>query len=663
MNLVLGIDAGGTYTDCVVVDADGSQVLHKAKTLTTKHDLTQCLQACITGVPADLLGRITMACLSTTLATNAIVEGHGCRVGLVLIGSTPSGKLPTPRPVLVKGKFDIKGRLVENIDPAQVREAVDALRGQVDVVAVSGYASVRCPEHELFVKAVIEDRLDLPVVCAHELTPRLGYYDRTVTAVLNAKLIPLVCHLMDSAREVLTKRGVDAPLMLVRGDGTLMAESWARSKPIETILSGPAASAIGAVHLSGRSDSFVVDIGGTTTDVVNVTNGRLVLRPDGATVGGWTTHVRAAEVFTVGLGGDSRIYLDGQKRLQVGPTKSVSYALAGARYPQLIDDLERMWSERLHLGFRNTDQEAFVLVATDERLPYSSDERLITDVLRSGPRTLQHLDRTLKMTGLRQVLGELITWGVIERISLTPTDLWHVTGEFRAWDVRAAELALQISAEQWGGTSHVFSEHVQRAIRDRLELAAVRAATYVDRQDLDLTEGGAADYFLNRLCFTPTSTTLRANYHLLKPVVGIGAPAATWLAEDRAGSLLQAEVPEHAEVANAIGAAVAHAVESVEVLIRHETVTGKFIAFSPMGRLACETLDEATAQAIRSGADFILGLAGDTPPSIESRVEDFEIASLEHGRKLLVERVVHVTARFTEPRPAAYPTSGGVHHA
>lgn len=650
MNTILGLDAGGTYTDCVIVAAEGHQVLHKAKTLTTKNDLTQCLEASFAGLPLELLPGISLVCLSTTLATNAIVEGRGCKEGLILIGSRPAGRLPTPRHALVQGRFDIKGRLVEHLDPAQVLDAVESFRNQVEAIAVSGYASVRSPEHELFVKAVIEDRLGIPVACAHELTSQLGYHERTVTAVLNAKLIPLVCDLMDSVKSVMARYGVKAPLMMVRGDGTLMPEGRARSKPIETILSGPAASAIGAVHLSGRLDSLVLDIGGTTTDVANIAAGRLSIRSEGARVGGWSTQVRAAEVFTVGLGGDSRIFLDSDKSLRIGPVKSVSYAMAGARYPQLVDELERIWSERAHLGFRYADHEAFAWVKKDGQSAYTAQESAILEVLREAPHTLHHLLQAVKPPGLRATLAELIQFGVVERISLTPTDIWHISGEYRPWDVRAAELALRIAAEQRGVSGPELIGQIQRMLRDRLDVATIRAAMYVDGQASDIDAGGAADYFVNRLSFKPDSQLLRASYRLLKPVVGIGAPAATWLAGGPDDSLFRAEVPEHAEVANAIGAAVAHAVENVEVLIRQDTVTGKYLVFSPTGRTALATLEEATSYGLASGKEFVTSLAGGTSYQLESQVDDFEIVSLDQDQKLFVERVITLSVRF-EPAP------------
>ena len=127
-------------------------------------------------------------------------------------------------------------------------------------------------------------------------------------------------------------RGIKAPLMIVKSDGSLMTDAMARSKPIETILSGPAASVIGGIFLSGQQDAFVMDIGGTTTDIANVSDGHLNIRDEGAKVGGWYTRARAVEVFTSGLGGDSRIYVDSHKKIRIDTCKSIPLCMDVASF-------------------------------------------------------------------------------------------------------------------------------------------------------------------------------------------------------------------------------------------------------------------------------------------------------------------------------------------
>jgi len=307
MPLLLGIDTGGTYTDGVIVDGDSpnKEVLHKAKTLTTKEDLSVGIRNCINRLDFTDYRKISLVSLSTTLATNAIVEGKGCEVGLLLIGQLPSGKLPVEHYQVLQGRYDIRGKLLSGLREDECRQSIEQLKGKVEAVAISGYASVRNPAHELMLKGMVREILDLPVVCAHELTSLLGFYDRTVTAVLNARLIPIITELIRAVRVVLGEKGIQAPVMIVKGDGSLMEASIAQERSIETLLSGPAASVIGSRFLTGTENAIILDMGGTTTDIANVDNGKVKIRKDGARVGGWLTRVQSAEIYTYGVGGDS----------------------------------------------------------------------------------------------------------------------------------------------------------------------------------------------------------------------------------------------------------------------------------------------------------------------------------------------------------------------
>ncbi|NMA14760.1 MAG: hydantoinase/oxoprolinase family protein, partial [Clostridia bacterium] len=251
MSLVLGIDTGGTYTDGVVVDLTEKKIIAKGKSLTTREDLAIGIRNCINHLEFNQFDQINAVSLSTTLATNSIVEGRGCTVGLVLIGHEPLGTLPTEHIGVISGGHDIKGFAQEDLDLSEARRVLERFRGVVDAIAVSGYLSIRNPEHELQIRDLVQETLHLPVVCAHQLTTSLGFHERTVTAVLNARLMPIIEELMVSVKEVLNEREIDAPVMIVKGDGSLMSETLAKEKPIDTILSGPASSIIGSTFLTG----------------------------------------------------------------------------------------------------------------------------------------------------------------------------------------------------------------------------------------------------------------------------------------------------------------------------------------------------------------------------------------------------------------------------
>ena len=144
--------------------------------------------------------------------------------------------------------------------------------------------------------------------CSHHLSAKLNGPKRALTALLNARLIGMIDRLIGRAQDALIASGVNAPLMVVRGDGALISAAMARERPIETILSGPAASIVGARWLTGAEHALVSDIGGTTTDIAVLRDGRPTIDPAGAQVGPYRTMVEAVAMRTSGLGGDSEVH-------------------------------------------------------------------------------------------------------------------------------------------------------------------------------------------------------------------------------------------------------------------------------------------------------------------------------------------------------------------
>src|SRR5690606_27963105 len=164
------------------------------------------------------------------------------------------------------------------------------------------------------------------------LTSKLGGPRRALTTLLNARLISMIDRLIAATEGFMSMRGIACPLMVVRGDGALVSAAFARARPIETILSGPAASLVGACHITGLHDAVVSDIGGTTTDVAVLDGGRPRLDPEGATVGGFRTMVEAVSMRTFGLGGDSEVALEAgvlEPKILLGPRRLVPLSLAG----------------------------------------------------------------------------------------------------------------------------------------------------------------------------------------------------------------------------------------------------------------------------------------------------------------------------------------------
>lgn len=636
--VILGIDTGGTYTDAVLLDAASGAVRGSAKRLTTHGRLEDGICAALAAIFPEARGEVCSVHLSTTLATNAAVENRTARCALLFLGQKPEGRFPVQRQILLHGRMDIKGYEVEPVDAQEVTRAAQALRGEVEAVAVSGFASVRNPAHERRVRELLQAELEVPVVCAHELTAELGFYERSVTAALNAGLIPSVTAFLRAIRAALARFGIDAPLMIVRSDGTLSSAESAMRRPVDTILSGPAASAIGAARLCGLRDCLAVDMGGTTTDVIHVENGRLELLQSGAQIGHWQTAVRAAAIHTAGVGGDSRIRWQ-QGRFQIGPERCVPISRAAAQRPEVLKGL-RALQERGGADFQFQDYELYVAELWP---PEAEAERALWAQLQT-PKTLHALFRAGLGPELPTRLEGLVRRGCVQRIALTPTDLLHAAGELDTGDAEASELALEVAAEAAGLTREAFLDGAREAVLRNIGCAILRAALYFQQPELSraLTACGAAESLLWPAQAQPL---LETRGQLKLRVAAAGAPAERWVAE--AARRLGAEVcvASHAEVANAVGAAASAMTERLEVLIRQDAVTGAYFVYSPFSRLECASLEEATTRAEAAGRIFLDDRTR-CGAKITSSVQDLRMA--DGG---LLERSVCLTAEQTKNAP------------
>ena len=352
----LGIDTGGTHTDAVVFDPELNSVVITAKAETTHHDLaigiSEVLEKlarldCPGGLSA--IGRIH---LSTTLATNAIAENKGRRVGLILMGYDQEqaevgrlvAELPQVSPVFVDGSHDYYGVENEPLDKAALLSAVEELEPEVTGWAVSGFFSVKNPAHEMEAAGLIRSLSSKPVTMGRDLTGRLDAMRRAATAALNAGLVGIIGSLLDAVNTSALKVGLKARLMVVKGDGSLVSEEWARTKPIETVVSGPAAGLVGARLLSrgflnkDERNFWVLDVGGTTSDLALVKNGLPAVNPNGARVGEWETMTLAVETRTRGLGGDSLVAFE-KGRIVLGPRRVLPLCRLARRWPKVVDQL------------------------------------------------------------------------------------------------------------------------------------------------------------------------------------------------------------------------------------------------------------------------------------------------------------------------------------
>ena len=580
MTIALGIDTGGTYTDAVLVNSQTGEVLSTAKALTTKHDLSigiqETISAALNGdhksVPPET---ISMVALSTTLATNAIAESHGAPVCLLLIGYDPElirqykfqHDLATNDIFYINGGHDIHGDEITPLDEQAAKEAIMKRREHVDAFAVSGYFGALNPGHELRVKQMIKDMGDLPVTCGHELSTRFNSIRRATTVALNARLIPIIHDLIDNVRLVLEHLSIRAPLMIVKGDGSLVRAEWAQKRPVETVLSGPAASAIGAFQLAGKQDVWAIDVGGTTTDIVELRQGRPRVNPEGANIGGWRTMVEAVDVNTMGLGGDSHIHGTSEKRILIGPKRVVPLCKLAAEYPQVLSILQRQ--ARTQANKDSADVFALLGRKPNHRLSDQKDISLLKR-LENGPQPLTRIIDQYFRTDpwLTKRIQSLEETGLVWLAGFTPTDALHVLQRFQHWNADASRWGAEILASQLGMPITDFCEKVVQGVSRQLAASIVTKAITDDGATAQWEKEPFARVLLESALDGVQANQIGCKLTLQRPIVAMGAPVEAYMPEAATRLNTNLIIPRHSEVANAIGAVSGGVIQRHQIYIR-----------------------------------------------------------------------------------------------
>ena len=656
-NLALGIDTGGTYTDGVIFGIDTREIYSKTKVITTRHDLSLAIENCLESLLEKTdkkinLDDIKMVSLSTTLATNAIVEGQGAEVGLVTIGREIDDKLPTPHYVNLEGGCNIKGKIKKEVDLKLARIKIERIKNKVDAFAVSGYLSVRNPRQENEVKKLIKELTGYPVVCAHELSTELGFKERSVTAVFNARLMPLITKLIEAVNESLNKREIEAPLMVVRGDGSLISEEKAREKPVETSLSGPAASIIGAKTLTDISNGIVVDMGGTTTDIAILYDGKPRLTKKGAKVGGWLTRVKAADITTIGIGGDSFIQVSKDRLISIGPQKVFPLSWIVKKHSHLHHELSEI-KESNYYPLSSQPTTILTYVKEPENLKLTDTEKEILKLIREEPHTLHYISKKLNKSPDILPWDHLVKVGLVHRASITPTDLLHINGNYKQWDVDAAILGIEIMANRYETDVDTFIHDVLQEIY--YQIGSVISEVLVAEEGYDISiKSQDVKYLLKKMLDNIDEKNKKIEFQLKcnLPLIAVGAPVEAYFPQIAERMNTKLILPEYAEVANAVGTVGGKVIEKVVVMVKPGE-GGGFIVHTPEERKFFKDFKEAQSYGKEIGEEIAFNRAESSGASNiktfikkEDKYSDYlgQGEETKDEDKLFIESRIEVTA-------------------
>lgn len=618
MKIGIGIDTGGTFTDIVAYDLETKEILAKGKSNTTHGNLIIGISRALDMLSPEHLVSAEVVCISTTLATNACIENKGGRARLFIFGLTDE----LMHRFNVKDNYGIPYEYVKCIDTNSSADGLyidepdwDELSAELkdlildsDIIAVSElFSTLTGAPCEKKFKVLVEETFNKPCVCSNELTSEINVIQRGATALLNARLLPIVQEFVQSIQQEFKQRGCNAPIKVVRSDGSLMSADFSMGHPVETILSGPASSVLAGKGFTDSPNYVVVDMGGTTTDISIVKEDNPVVMEDGVKIANWKTSVKGIDVSPYGLGGDSAIRLvDGIPTLD--SRRVMPMCAAASMWPAIKDMLSTLL-EKQHVN-RYPLHEVFYLLRQPQSLDnFADDEIRLIKALADGPCMLEDLRARCDIDVYHFDSERLESEEIIMRCGLTPTDFMHIKGDYTQYDREASVLAAKymLFSMRKDMTEDDINELADTAydmVRHKLYSCVVKtllAKQYPKQfgEGFDFQTSFIIDEawknrhqkgnnFIN--CLMKTEFVL----------IGIGAPIGLFLNEVAEALNTRCIIPEHAEVANAIGALNANvrAVFKVDITQRLSSIGKKYyIAHLPSGSEVFDSMDDAVATA------------------------------------------------------------------
>ena len=584
MTYIIGLDAGGTYTDTAIIDSTSKKILASGKSLTTNPNLilglSNSLSLALKQFPNNKLKDIKLVVLSSTLATNSVVNSQGNSVGLIIIGFDKgftnqinlNNHLSKFELFHVNGGHYADGSEEKTLDTNKIKLNVIKKFENLSSVAITGKFSVRNPDHELKAKKILRSLLPLPVTCSHELTSNLNAQKRAITCVLNASLTSIINNLINDVEKMIGHFNLNAKLMVVKGDGSIINANTARSKPIETIMSGPAASSIGASWLSKEKNGFVVDIGGTTTDISIIKSGAPTITRQGAKIGKFQTMIESIDVQTIGLGGDSEVKIDEKDekfKISLGPKRVIPLSILADLNPQII----KILNEQNNFPIASISDGKFAWLKNSISPP-SWLTKIELNVLQKlnefDPLPVSDIAPNQSSLG---ALYRLLNYNLVNISSFTPTDALHVISNFKDYNKKAAILGAKlISKTKTKYGKSITSSHLSFSdlVIEKLIYESAKAVfDYSLNLELSkLTKNNIDENpVLKHFFYENAGETSNIIFKMKLPIIAIGAPAKSYYPKIASKLSTKLFIPKNSSIAGSIGAAIGSVIQSTKILI------------------------------------------------------------------------------------------------
>ena len=536
---IIGIDTGGTFTDGVLMEAKSGKVVITAKRPTTHFQLAigagETLAALMgdSGIAPEQVEHVAV---SSTLATNSVVENRGARVAILVIGYVKHFKLPVKAVLFVKGGHTIMGEEEQPLDVEYLVELIQNLKNEVDAYGVCSAMSMKNPAHELVAEKAISMIDPKPVFCSHRISDIAGMQERAATAGLHAKLMPVMEEFVTGIGSALAEHKLRCPMVVIGGNGVTIESAQVVAEAGLTVASGPACTAhFGASHIQG--DCLVVDVGGTTTDISMIENGVPRLADSGCQIGHWRTHVEAIDMHTGGVGGDSHVQVSENGEISLNSLRVTPISMT--RHTEQVanwlgcDDQSKLIIRQQNTAIRRaaTDE----LDALLDELLENSDRGSLATIKKKTGYTGITLDKKLEQLSRKQLVFEC---------GFTPTDALHVLGFIDFGNREEAAQAAEILGKAAGMKTKEFCQKVVAMTEEKIENLII---DYV----IQRFWGNSLAAFVSSRNAHPV---LGVDFSIKIPIIGIGAAARYFLPQVAKNLGTTVNFPDNCEVGNAIGA-------------------------------------------------------------------------------------------------------------
>ncbi len=368
----IGIDVGGTFTKAVAIDISTGQLLGKS-TVPTTHTSETGVSVGIVSALENLLSssnilldEIELIAHSTTQAINALLESDTSKVGIIGMGVEPEKQNIIKRTNLqdpsINSRNDLKiaYRFLDTshlITESEVNVVIEELKKEdAEVIVATEAFAVDDPSNEMYVMKIAMTQ-NIPATASHEISGIYGLEIRTLTAAINASVLPKTFEVANFVEKAIHGTGVSAPLMIMKGDGGVTDMDTFRTKPILTILSGPAASVAGALLYLKVTNGIFIEVGGTSTNICIIQNGKPEIRY--VTIKDHPTCIRSMDVRVVGVAGGSMVRLKDGRVWKVGPR---SAHIAGLKYSCFADPEDLKTGELVFIKPKPNDLDEYVAI-------------------------------------------------------------------------------------------------------------------------------------------------------------------------------------------------------------------------------------------------------------------------------------------------------------